>query len=360
MTDIATDSDVSNDDSTPTPIGVKLGSDRTVVVYRDTDGRRKTVHRRTRHTSSEDTVNSDAPAPTLLGQMAAQQQQEHPSNAEYLLHSGLPADARRAKLTEQFFENLCLEHELPEDSAVVYAIPMVTDECGLANLATIVEQSPVGCAFSRGFPETLCGAIPALGDGVRAVDHQFIALNLGATTLEACAYRRGERLSPVSSPAATGRDVDEAIAEAIADETDGSVSVHSETARRYKETHADFSSFEPFSVTLERPDGRTDEFTVEHGVTGPLDAYLDDVVAELTTRFFARLANEQMTVYQLALTRPLVVTGGMACIPGLATELAARLGDELGRDLTVVTADNPDVAAAEGAYRLAERLVATD
>ncbi|KAB1196569.1 MULTISPECIES: hypothetical protein [Haloferax] len=354
MTDTAADLDAADAHSEPTPIGVKLGSNRTVVVYRDEDGQRETAHTLTRLATSASAESDDH---TRTGEVAVQQ---YSDNTGTLLRSGVPRDARRAEQTERFFEELCAEHDLPEDSAVVYAIPSVDDECGLANLNTVVEQSSIGETLIRGYPESLCGAIPALGDRLEAIDQIFVAVNLGATKLEACAYRHGDRHTPFSTSAVTGVDVDEAIVDAVADETDGSVTLDRDTARAYKETHADFDSYEPFSETVERRSGHEHEFTVEHGVMGPLDAYLDDVVEALTTEFFSQLANREMKTYQLALTRPLVVTGGMACIPGLVDELAARLGDELDRDVTAVTSNRPAVAAAEGAYRIATRLTATD
>ncbi|KAB1189277.1 hypothetical protein GJR98_12035 [Haloferax sp. MBLA0077] len=343
----------SDNEPTPTPIGVKLGSDRTVVVFRRDDGKRETIRTRSCLAVSDESESDDYLA---SGEEAETQ---YPDQTTYVLSSGLPGDAARAELTEQFFHELCTAHDLPEHSAVVYAIPMVDDEVGLANLSTLVKASDIGDVLARGYPESLCGSIPALSDDLAAMEQIFAAINLGATTLEACAYRRGEQLSPFSSTAATGDTVDHAIVDAIAAETDGRVELSPVVARGYKETHADFDSFEPFTDVVSHSDDAEHEFTVEAGVMGPLETYLDDVVDELTAGFFSRLATEHMRSYQLSLTRPLVVTGGMACIPGLTDELASRLSEELDRSVTVVTADDPDLAAAEGAFRIADRLAST-
>ncbi|MEF8780923.1 MAG: hypothetical protein V5A46_09625, partial [Haloferacaceae archaeon] len=64
-----------------------------------------------------------------------------------------------------------------------------------------------------------------------------------------------------------------------------------------------------------------------------------------------------MKPYQLALGKPIALTGGMACIPGIEEEFERRLSAELDRDVTVTTAESPDLAAAEGAHRIAGRLV---
>jgi activator of 2-hydroxyglutaryl-CoA dehydratase len=87
------------------------------------------------------------------------------------------------------------------------------------------------------------------------------------------------------------------------------------------------------------------------------DEYLDDVVDEFANTFLPELANDYMKVYQLALDTPVVLTGGMACIPGVVQEFERRLSEELDRDVEATTADRPDLAATVGAQRIAARLV---
>jgi activator of 2-hydroxyglutaryl-CoA dehydratase len=62
-------------------------------------------------------------------------------------------------------------------------------------------------------------------------------------------------------------------------------------------------------------------------------------------------------VYQLALDRPIVLTGGMACIPGIVDEFERRVSEELDRDVEVVASDTPDLSPSMGAQRIATRLV---
>ena len=88
-----------------------------------------------------------------------------------------------------------------------------------------------------------------------------------------------------------------------------------------------------------------------------VDEYLDDVVEEVANTFLPELANDYMKVYQLALDRPIVLTGGMACIPGILEEFERRLSEELQRDVEAIAADEPDMAATVGAQRIATRLV---
>jgi activator of 2-hydroxyglutaryl-CoA dehydratase len=51
-----------------------------------------------------------------------------------------------------------------------------------------------------------------------------------------------------------------------------------------------------------------------------------------------------------------VLTGGMACIPGVVDAFEERMGGALDREVEVVAPDRPAQAAAEGAQRIAGRL----
>ncbi len=88
-----------------------------------------------------------------------------------------------------------------------------------------------------------------------------------------------------------------------------------------------------------------------------VDEYLDDTVDELANTFLPELANDYMKVYKLALDRPIVLTGGMACIPGIVEEFEERLSEELNREISATAAEEPDVAPTIGAQRIAARLV---
>jgi hypothetical protein len=290
----------------------------------------------------------------LYGEEAAT---EYPDRVEYMLRSGLPEDADRADLAATYFNEFTQGSGIPTNSAVVYAIPTIDNEEGLANLEEVIEDSRVGEALVRSYPESLCGSIPAMGAGLDALDEIFIAVNMGSTNLEACAYRRGEQLSPYATGAVTGNEVDRRIAALVEEETQGRVNIDTQTAREYKEDHADFTGFEPFTDIIQQPGGGSHEFTIERSVMDACNEYLDEVVDEFANSFLPELANDHMKVYGLALSKPIVLTGGMACIPGIVEEFQERLSDELQREVEAVAPDRPDRAAAEGAHRIAFRLV---
>ncbi len=345
---MSSDSQSGSDADVPSsyPVGVKLGSTRTVVQTPDTVERTLTCM-----ATYDDALTGEEQV--IYGEEAAV---EYPDRVQYMLRSGLPEDDENADAAATFFQAFMEATDVPDDSGLVYAVPTIDNEEGIKNLEDVVESSPAGEAFVRAYPESLCGAVPAF-DGLDALDTIFIAVNLGSTNLEACAYRRGEQLAPYATGGVTGNEVDRTIVSYIEEETQGRVNVDITTAREYKEQHADFDSFESFTDVIQQPGGGAHEFTIEHSVMDAVDEYVDAVVDQVANEFLPELANNYMKVYQLALNESIVLTGGMACIPGLVEEVEERLSDELQREVAVTTADEPEMAAAEGAHRVAEQLM---
>lgn len=262
----------------------------------------------------------------LYGEEAAH---EYPDEVQFMLRTGLPEDETQTAATATFFDRVIDATALPPESVVVYAIPAINNEQGLSNLADVIEESGIGDRLIRSYPESLCGALPALGDGLDAIGRIFIAINLGSTNLGACVYRRGEQLSRFATGAIAGNEVDRWIANYVEEETQGRVNIDQTTAREYKEQHGDFIEFEPFTDIIQQPGGGTHEFTIERSVMDALDHYVDDVVDEIANTFLPQVANDHLKLYKQTLTEPIILTGGMACIPGLVDTVEERLRAEL-------------------------------
>jgi hypothetical protein len=341
----------TGDGDGPVPVGVKLGSTRTVVALPTEDGSLRTIRTLTCLATYEDPLTGEERV--LYGDEAAT---EYPDRVRFMLRSGLPEDEEGADLTETFFRAVIDSHDIPEDSAVVYAIPTIDNPAGLENLQAVIEGSPIGDALIESYPESLCGSIPAFGDDLEAVEEIFLAVNMGSTNLECSAYRRGEQLAPFTTGAVTGNEVDRIIANYVEEETQGRVNIDVGTAREYKEDHAHFDDYEPFTDIIQQPGGGSHEFTIETSVMDACNEYLDEAVDEFANTFLSQLANDHMKVYQLALDRPVVLTGGMACIPGIVEEFEKRASEALDRDIEAVAPDRPDLAATVGAQRIAARL----
>ncbi|MFC7189135.1 rod shape-determining protein [Halocatena marina] len=335
----------------PAPLGIKLGSTRTIVAESQEEGV-KTHDTLTCLATYEDVLTGDQRI--IYGEEAAY---EYPDEVQFMLRTGLPEDETQAEATAMFFDSVVKATNTPSDSVVVYAIPAINNERGLSNLAEVLEESGVGEHLIRSYPESLCGSVPVFGDELDAIGRIFIAINFGSTNLGACVYRRGEQLSRFATGAIAGNEVDRWIANYVEEETQGRVNIDQTTAREYKEQHGDFNNFEPFTDIIQQPGGGTHEYTIERSVMDALDRYVDDAIDEIANTFLPQLANDYMKVYKHTLQEPIVLTGGMACIPGLVETFEERLSKELEHDIVVKAPDDPVTAAARGAHRIAERFV---
>ncbi|MXR52709.1 hypothetical protein GRX03_13975 [Halovenus sp. WSH3] len=345
--------DAVTDGGSPVPVGVKIGSTRTVIAFPAPDGSGvQVVQTLTCLAEYENPITGETKY--AYGDDAAA---EYPESVEFPLRSGLPDAGRQTELTSQFFDAVVASHDVPEHSAVVYVTPMSDDEAGQANLRRVIEQSPIGQVGIERYPEMLCGAIPALGEGLEAIEQVFAAMNLGATHVEAAAFRRGEQIAPYRSGRTTGNEVDRKIISNVENETQSRVHIDINTAREYKEQHADFESFEPVTDVIQQPGGGRHEFTIERSIMDPVEEYLDGVVDIFAGEFLPALSSQYHRVHRLALDQPIVLTGGMACIPGLVAEFQRRVRSVVDEDLTVTAPQRPDIAATLGAHRIATRFV---
>ncbi len=337
--------------ATPEALGVKMGSTRTVVAQKR-GGNVVSIQDLTCLASYEDAITGEEHV--IFGDEAATQ---YPDRVQYMLRNGLPTDEESTELAKTYLREFIDENDLPEQSVAVYAVPSIDNEAGLKRFETALEDSAIGELQIRSYPESLCGAVPAFGDGLEAIDETFMVANLGSTNLEASVFRNGEQLVPFSTGSVTGSEVDRRIAVNVEEETQGRVNIDLTTAREYKETHADFEDYQPFSDTIQEPGGDTYEFTIEDAVMDAVDEYLDEIVDQIGNVFMPTLDQQHLKTRQRALQNPIVLTGGMACIPGIETEFADRLSAELGLDVTATKPESPDTAAAEGAYRIADRIL---
>jgi hypothetical protein len=349
--DIAADGRIALTDGGAVPIGLKLGSARTVLAYPAAESGLQVIRTLTCLASYEKPLTGETEY--RFGDDAAA---EYPDRVEFVLRSGLPDDEQRLARTVTFFQTVLDSHDVPEDSVVVYATPVADEVTGFDNLRAIVEQSSIGARGIEGYPELLCSSIPALGTGLEAVEETFAGLNLGSTHLEAAAYRRGEQLVPHRTGAVSGNEVDRNIVNNVENETQGRVHLDIHTAREYKEQHADFEEFEPFTDVIQQPGGGKHEFTIEWSVMDAVDAYLDGVVEYFAEEFLPQLANDSGQVYRLALDHPIVLTGGMACLPGVVDEFERRASDHLDRAVEATAPERADLAATVGAQRIAANL----
>ncbi len=341
-------------DERPVPVGVKLGSTRTVLVFPTPDGSGLQVVRTLSCLASYENPITGEQKYAFGDEAAA----EYPDTVQFPLRSGLPSDERQIERTQRFFDAVVDSHEVPEHSVVVYATPTTENKPGLENLGRIIAESAIGTAGIDRYPEALCGAIPALGDGLEAIDTVFLALNLGSTKLELAAYRRGEQIGAYQTGAVSGNEIDRDIVNNVENETGGRVHLDINSAREYKEQYADFEEFEPVTDVIQQPGGGRHEFTVDWSIMDAVEAYLDRIAEVFVEEFLPQLANNHRRVYRLAFDQPVVLTGGMACIPGLTGAFERRVAGLLDEEISAIAPKRADLAATIGAYRIGERLTA--
>ncbi|UPM43214.1 rod shape-determining protein [Halocatena salina] len=342
---------VRGDRDGPVPIGIKIGSTRTVIARPDESGI-ETHATLTCLAQYEDVLSGTTQV--IYGEKAAY---EYPERVEFMLRTGLPEDDDRAAATATFFEQIVDENDLPTNSVAVYAIPAINNETGLRNLTDVIERTAIGGRLIRGYPESLCGSIPAFGSELTAIGRVFISINMGSTNIGACAYRHGKQLSRFTTGSIAGNEVDRWIATNVEEETQGRVHIDGTTAREYKEEHGDFNDFRPFTDVIQQPGGGTHEFTIERSVMDALDRYVDDAVDAIANEFLPQLATDHTKVYKHVLNEPIALTGGMAAVPGLPETFERRLGEELQHKVNVIAPEDPETAAARGAFSLADQFI---
>jgi actin-like ATPase involved in cell morphogenesis len=342
---------VRTDGGSPVPVGVKVGSTRTVIAFPAPDGGTQVIRTLTCLAEYENPITGETKY--AYGDDAAA---EYPDSVQFPLRSGLPDSGRQTERTQQFFDAVVESHDVPEDSVVVYVTPLSENDEGQENLGRVIANSPIGTAGLERYPEMLCGAMPVFGDGLEAIETVFAAANLGATHVEAAAFRRGEQVAPYRTAAVSGNEIDRKIISNVENETQSRVHIDINTAREYKERHASFEAFEPVNDVIQQPGGGRHEFTLDRSIMDPVEEYLDTVVAQFAGEFLSQLAGQDRRVQRLALDQPVVLAGGMACIPGLVEAFQRRLQNTVDAELTVTAPDRPDLAAAVGAQRIATRL----
>jgi actin-related protein len=152
----------------------------------------------------------------------------------------------------------------------------------------------------------------------------------------------------------SGSIVDQKIQLEIQNETQGIVNIDLNTARQYKENYANFFDYKPIYDSIHLPDRGQYGFKIEKSIMRPVEEYVSDVITSFTRSFLPQLAQNNYPTYKKVLAEPIILTGGMACIPGLAEVLQKKLTDDLESSVTCITSDRPDLAPAVGAYRISQ------
>jgi len=330
------------------PIGLKIGSTRTVLVMPNYEGSLDIVRTLTCVAKYRDLFTGKLA--TKFGDEAAE---EYADSVYFMFRAGLPQDDDSVKLAAQFIEFLVYKYNIPENSYVTLAHPAVENDRGRKNLKEIISGMSIGRAGRQAWSEAFCGAIPAF-DGLDAIKKVFLSINMGSTTLEMSVFRNGEPVHTVTLGTISGNIVDRKIRLGVQNETQGIVNIDLNTARKYKEEFANFIDYKPVYDSVHIHDKGQYGFKIEKSIMKPVEEYVNNVVEAVMENFFPQLAQDHYQTYKRVLSEPIILTGGMACIPGLKERIQQLLSDELEQKVTVISSDRPDLAPAIGAYRISE------
>jgi len=325
------------------PIGIKIGSLHTVIV---TDDSIQIVHT----CMKEETNPITGEKEYIVGNEAAE---VFGDEAVYMLRAGLPGSEEEAELLKIFLGKTIKEYGLPENSYVTYAIPSIESEYCLNLVKKVTAQVPVGWAGKEIWNDSFLGAL-ALPEGLDMVTKTFLVINLGSSTTEVAAVRRGGIILSMVTGAISGDIVDRQIKNEIQNETRGAVNIDLSTARMYKEKYANLLNWESVQETVHLFEKGKYSFKVDQCIIGPINGYLEEVADFVSREFLPQLAERNFSVYKQIIERDFILIGGMAEIPGLKEKLQTLLSDRLGVGINIQMPENPATASARGAYLISK------
>ena len=247
---------------------------------------------------------------------------------------------------------------VPAGARIVAAIPALELVEGRERLKKALRESlkPSKMVLS---PEVYCGAVNALGytevNGKRrlkALHSDFLALNLGSTTLEVLIALHGTRKYLNAFTTVCGNKVDYELFDMLHNSY-GKVLI---TLPQIREMKEQFNMNSPKDIMLNvmtHNDG-VRRVSVAKTVQTVLDKYVFDVSTFLVSILKNTLTPE--TIAQV-LDTPIVLTGGMGNIPGLPERIEKKMRELLRYEkLTILKQVDGHIAPAIGALTLANEI----
>ncbi|WP_456369812.1 rod shape-determining protein [Geoglobus sp.] len=325
------------------PVGVKIGSQRTVIARGD-----EIIIVETCVKEKENPITGEKDY--VIGNEAAEL---YGDEAVYMLRGGLPGSEEEAELLKIFLTRIASEYGIPENSYVTYGVPSTESEEGVQLFKKVVSQVPIGWAGKEVWNDSFLAAL-ALPEGLGMLERTFVVVNAGSTTTDVVAVRKGEILFSMVTGEVSGDLVDRWIKNEIMNETRGAVNVDLATARSYKERYANLKEWKSIQETVQLFDKGLFTFRIDEAVNRPVERYLDSLVDFVVLEFLPSLAEFNFKMYKKVLESDFILTGGMAEIPGLKEKFATKLSESLGTSVTVRCPENPLTASARGALLISK------
>ncbi len=325
------------------PVGIKIGSQHTVIVTDEGEFVSHTCIKEVENpvTGEKEYVIGDE-AIELFG-----------DEVNYMLRGGFPGTEEEAELLRIYLTQLVREYDIPENSYVTYAVPAIESDVCLNLVKKVIAQLPVGWVGKEMWNDSFLGAL-ALPEGMEMINRTFLVINLGSTTTEVVAVRRGGIVYSLVTGAISGDAVDRRIRNEVQNETRGAVNIDLNTAREFKEKYANLKNWEKVQETVHLFEKGKYSFRVDECIIRPVNEYVEEVADFVAMQFLPELAERNFSVYKQILKKDFILIGGMAEIPGLPEKLEALLRDRLGVAVKVVTPERPSTASARGAYTISK------
>jgi len=284
-------------------------------------------------------------------------------NAKYPLEYGLPkGDTPAERLSSvgllRTFNNWFLQG-IPEETGIVYCLPMMKYQEGLNNLKTTLNKQKKGTIGKRYIMEAWAAALATVGiqESLRS---QVISLNFGSSTLEVVLYV-GKKMIAQNVYPFGGMRIDNELQSAISQANRG-IHVTESQARTVKEQY-DFAKKKAVPGLFTK-DGKLVNREVTSDVIDPVLQEFASDVANHVARYFlrdaARKSQKAVSAIQTEGMGYVCICGGLSNMPGFPELVAEEMkkSGALNPDLKVSYPTDPDgvTAPAYGALQLADLL----
>ena len=243
--------------------------------------------------------------------------------------------------------------EVPEESGIVFCLPMIKQKVRLEALKSTLKRLPKGKIGIEFIGEAWAAALGTLPIQ-RALSEQVLSVNTGSSTLEVDFFAGLERIQDAVWTFG-GSDVDRRLASAIEMKTD--LSATEDQARRIKESFS-YSDNKDIPCELIR-DGWLDDTVILDAeiVKEQTDWYIDEVTKRIIKFLaLAKAKNEvAVTALQVEGRGYLTLVGGMTNMPGFAEALHKNLVEigGISKRIQMLYPSDGVIAPAVGAWKLA-------
>lgn len=342
-------------------LGVKLGSERTVVYGKDVAPLKDGVW----GPRQELTCVHQVPSHLLRDEFKYRFSNDADpyDGVIYMLQYGLPRDDAEVPLIKstrllKFYTEWLLK-DAAKETGVVFCLPMMRHDEGLNQLKAVLEKIERGKIGKRYIAEAWAAAIATIGIE-ESLDSQVVSMNFGSSTLEVALYT-GRTLIAQNVYPFGGWDLDRDLSMVISQAHRG-ITVTERQTRLVKERY-NYAKPKAIDGAFTK-DGRTIEVQVQPETINPvLEKFATNVAKAIASQFLPTAASGSAKAVSSIQTEGLgyfCICGGLSCMPGFAELIQKKLVEEkaVNESIEFRHPENPDgvSAPAWGAYMMAELL----